>query len=194
MTLTPNEKLPIDMMSDKEKFDLLPPDRRLKILEKLTDEQVARLQYDWNWLARPKQLSPDHPKSTAVICDCDHCIDEEIRKNKYQKEGKPYVYNPCPRKLNWLTWVVLAGRGFGKTRVGAEWVREIVEKKIAGRIAIISPTSADARDVVVEGESGIMSICPNWDRPTYEPTKRRLTWNNGAIATLYSSQEPDHLS
>lgn len=200
MSLTPNEKLPIEMMSDREKFDLLPPERRLKILEGLTDEQIARLQYDWNWLARPKQLSPDHPKSTAVICDCDHCIDEEIRKNRHfedlkagKKANSPYVYIPCPTKLNWLTWIVLAGRGFGKTRVGAEWVRELVEKKLAGRIAIIAPTSADARDVVVEGESGIMSICPNWDRPTYEPTKRRLTWNNGAIATLYSSQEPDRL-
>lgn len=207
MSLTPNERMPTDMMSDREKFDLLPPARRLKILEGLNDEQVAKLQYDWDWLARPKQLPPDHHKSTAFVCDCDHCIDEEIRKDKYvadiaagrrplDKDGRPlsaYVYIPCPTKLNWLTWVVLAGRGFGKTRIGAEWVRGIVASKKAGRIAIISPTSADARDVVVEGESGIMSICPNWDRPTYEPTKRRLTWNNGAIATLYSSQEPDRL-
>jgi len=94
---------------------------------------------------------------------------------------------------NWRTWLVMAGRGFGKTRVGAEWVRGEVESKRRGRIALIAPTASDARDVMVEGESGILAISPNWDRPLYEPSKRRLTWRNGAIATTYSADEPDRL-
>ncbi len=91
----------------------------------------------------------------------------------------------------WLVWLVLAGRGFGKTRTGAERVREV--KQHVGRIALVAPTAADARDVLVEGESGIMAISPPWDRPTYEPSKRRVTWGNGAVATLFSADEPDRL-
>ena len=96
-------------------------------------------------------------------------------------------------KGDWHTWLVLAGRGFGKTRTGAEWVREEIESGRSGRMAIIAPTSADLRDVIVEGESGILATAPPWNRPLYEPSKRRLTWNNGAIATLFSAEEPERL-
>jgi predicted phage terminase large subunit-like protein len=61
------------------------------------------------------------------------------------------------------------------------------------RIALVAPTAADARDVMVEGESGILSCCPPWDRPIYEPSKRRVLWKNGAMATTYSADEPDRL-
>ncbi len=94
---------------------------------------------------------------------------------------------------NWQTWLVLAGRGFGKTRTGAEWVRAEVESGRRKRLALVAATSADARDVMVEGESGVMAISPPWFRPKYEPSKRRLTWPNGAIATLYSAEEPERL-
>lgn len=94
---------------------------------------------------------------------------------------------------NWRTWLLLAGRGFGKTRTGAEWIRQQVESGTYGRIALVSPTAADARDVLVEGESGILAISPPWFKPIYEPSKRRLTWPNGAIATTYSADEPDRL-
>ncbi len=95
---------------------------------------------------------------------------------------------------DWITWLILAGRGFGKTRSGAEWVRAQVESGRAGRIALVAPTSSDARDVMIEGpESGIMAICPPWNRPVYEPSKRRLTWPNGATAIAYSADEPDRL-
>jgi len=93
----------------------------------------------------------------------------------------------------WRIWLLLAGRGFGKTRAGAEWVRALVERKRAGRIALVGPTSADCRDVMIEGESGILSVCPDWNRPTYEPSKRRLTWPNGALATTFSADEPERL-
>lgn len=100
---------------------------------------------------------------------------------------------------DWATWLILAGRGFGKTRTGAEWVRSMVcgftplAKGNAWRIALVAETSADARDVMVEGESGILSVHPKDFRPLYEPSKRRLTWPNGAVATLYNATEPDQL-
>ena len=98
-----------------------------------------------------------------------------------------------PINLGWYIWLVLAGRGFGKTRVGAEWVRAQVEGGYTGRIHLIGPTAADVRDVMVEGESGILAVHPPATRPKYEPTKRRLTWPNGAIATTFSAEQPDRL-
>lgn len=94
---------------------------------------------------------------------------------------------------DWQTWLLLAGRGFGKTRTGAEWVREQVERGRVGRIALVAETAADARDVLVEGPSGILAISPPWNKPAYEPSKRRLTWPNGAVATLFNAVEPDQL-
>lgn len=94
---------------------------------------------------------------------------------------------------DWRVWLLCAGRGYGKTRCGAEWVRRLVDTGRAGRVALVAATAADARDVVVEGASGLVSICPPWNRPLYEPSKRRLTWPNGAIASLYSADEPDRL-
>lgn len=96
-------------------------------------------------------------------------------------------------KKQWGVWLVLAGRGFGKTRVISEWVREQVNTKRAGRIALVAPTASDARDVLVEGPSGIMACCPDWERPIYESSKRRLTFPNGAIAITYSADEPERL-
>ena len=87
---------------------------------------------------------------------------------------------------------MLAGRGFGKTRSGTEWLREKWQAG-AGRIAIVAETAADARDVLVEGPSGILAISPRSERPLYEPSKRRVTWPNGAVATLYNGTEPDQL-
>jgi hypothetical protein len=89
--------------------------------------------------------------------------------------------------------LLLAGRGFGKTRSGAECIRDQVIHHRRRRIALVAPTAADARDVMVEGESGLLGIGPPQQRPRYEPTKRRLTWPNGAIATTYSADEPERL-
>lgn len=102
---------------------------------------------------------------------------------------------------DWLTWLILAGRGFGKTRTGAEWAREQIKAGVR-RLHLIAPTASDARDVMVEGESGLLSVCWAGDktdtgeplgRPSYEPSKRRLTWANGAVATLFSAEEPERL-
>lgn len=93
---------------------------------------------------------------------------------------------------DWSTWLILAGRGFGKTRSGAEWVRERVEAG-ARRIALVAATAADTRDTLVEGVAGILATSPPWNRPRYEPSKRRLTWPNGAIATTFSADESERL-
>lgn len=93
---------------------------------------------------------------------------------------------------DWRTWLFLAGRGTGKTRAGAEWVRERVANG-SRRIALVARTGADVRDVLIEGESGILAIAPPSERPRWEPSRRRLTWPNGAIARTYSADEPDQL-
>jgi phage terminase large subunit-like protein len=105
-------------------------------------------------------------------------------------------YRARPEQLppagSWRVWLLMAGRGFGKTRCGAEWVRAEV-KAGRRRIALVGPTAADARHVMVEGETGILAISPDSERPLYEPSKRRLTWPNGAVATTYSADEPERL-
>ena len=105
-------------------------------------------------------------------------------------------YRARPEQLppggSWRVWLLLAGRGFGKTRCGAEWVRAEV-KAGRRRIALVGPTAADARDVMVEGEAGILAISSDHERPLYEPSKRRLTWRNGAVATTFSADEPERL-
>jgi phage terminase large subunit-like protein len=98
-----------------------------------------------------------------------------------------------PPEGDWRIWLLLAGRGFGKTRTGAELIRARAVKRIARRLALVAPTASDARDILVEGESGILAISPPWERPRYEPSKRRLTWPNGAVATLFSADEPERL-
>jgi phage terminase large subunit-like protein len=93
----------------------------------------------------------------------------------------------------WRYWLVVAGRGFGKTKLGAQWITARAEADPRERIALVGETSADARDVMVEGESGLIECAPPWFKPKYEPSKRRLTWPNGARATTYSAEEPDQL-
>jgi phage terminase large subunit-like protein len=97
-----------------------------------------------------------------------------------------------PPAGEWRVWLILAGRGWGKTRTGAEWVIDRVEDG-AERVALVGPTAADVRDVMVEGESGLMAIAPDDMEANYEPSKRRITFANGAICTTYSADEPDRL-
>lgn len=95
---------------------------------------------------------------------------------------------------DWLVWLLLAGRGFGKTRTGAETVRDWAENGTCKRMALIAPTAADIRKVMIEGNSGILSTSPPWFRPAYESSKgHKLTWPNGAVAYGYSAEEPDRL-
>lgn len=91
----------------------------------------------------------------------------------------------------WQVWLILAGRGFGKTRTGAETVREWV--KSFRYVNIIAATSDDARDIMIEGESGILAICPKWERPHYSISKSRLDWPNGARSLVFTADEPERL-
>lgn len=100
-----------------------------------------------------------------------------------------------PDDDSWNIWLYLAGRGAGKTRSAAEWVREKAKQTGLGhlRFLLVARTAADVRDVLVEGDSGILNISPPSERPNYEPSKRRLTWPNGNTALLATADEPDGL-
>lgn len=106
--------------------------------------------------------------------------------------ARPSQKEPVPNEL-WRVWALITGRGFGKTRVGAETVRKYAEKALVSRIALVGPTTADCRDVMIEGDSGILSISPPEFRPTYTASRRRLVWPNGVQAFTYSSEDPDQL-
>jgi phage terminase large subunit-like protein len=98
-----------------------------------------------------------------------------------------------PPPGDWRIWMIMAGRGFGKTRTGAEWVRMIADSHPEARIALISSSLAEARAVMVEGESGIMAACrPNY-QPRYEPSLHRIRFRNGAQVQLFSAAEPESL-
>ena len=101
--------------------------------------------------------------------------------------------NQLPPAGDWRLWLIMAGRGFGKTRAGAEWVRSIAVNDPQARIALVAASLAEARAVMVEGESGLIEICPPGLTPMFEPSLRRVTWPNGAQATLYSAYEPESL-
>ena len=94
---------------------------------------------------------------------------------------------------DWRVWLILAGRGFGKTRTGAEFVREQVNAGRCRRVALVGATAADVRDTMIEGESGLLAVFPPGQRPRYEPSKRRVTFHNGATASAFSADEPDRL-
>ncbi|HKY80435.1 MAG TPA: terminase family protein [Sphingobium sp.] len=94
---------------------------------------------------------------------------------------------------DWQVWLMMAGRGFGKTRAGAEWVRAIAEGDGQARIALVGATLGEVRSVMVEGPSGLLAIAPWWNRPAFSPALRRLIWPNGATAMLFGAAEPEAL-
>lgn len=98
-----------------------------------------------------------------------------------------------PPQGDWQNWLIMAGRGFGKTRAGAEWVRSVAEVDPSARIALVGASLAEARAVMVEGDSGLLAVGPTARRPRFEASKRLLTWPNGAQATLFSAAEPETL-
>ena len=122
-----------------------------------------------------------------------------------QVRALPYLFefwalpHQLPPKGDWRTWVVLGGRGAGKTRAGSEWVRSMVEGRMpkdhgkARRIALVGDTFDQARDVMVFGDSGIMAVTPKDRRPNWIASRRMLVWPNGAQAQLFTSQDPEGL-
>ena len=91
------------------------------------------------------------------------------------------------------TWLICAGRGFGKTRAGAEWVRDVARHDGNARIALVGASLTEVRNVMVEGDSGVLAAAPGALPPSFEPSLRKLTWENGAVAWLYSAGEPESL-
>lgn len=134
-------------------------------LADLSPEDVEFHLHDWLVQARADQLPPDATPS-----------------------GDP-----------WQTWLILGGRGAGKTRTGAEWVRAMAlghppfTDAPVGRIALVAETMHDARAVMVEGVSGLLAIHPARERPRFESSRGQLEWPNGAIAQLFSADDPDSL-
>ncbi len=121
--------------------------------------------------------------------------------SKQELRALPYLFDfwalphQLPPKGSWRTWVILGGRGAGKTRAGAEWVRSEVEGALptdpgrSKRIALIAETYDQARDVMVFGDSGILACTPADRKPKWIATRRQLEWPNGAQAELYSSSD-----
>jgi hypothetical protein len=117
----------------------------------------------------------------------------------------PYLFDfwamphQVPPTTDWRTWVILGGRGAGKTRAGAEWVRSIVEgvtpsaAGVKGRIGLIAETYEQAREIMVFGESGILAVSPPDRRPKWIAGRRMLEWPNGATAQIFSAHDPDSL-
>jgi phage terminase large subunit-like protein len=138
-----------------DRFKALSAAKRREMMKEFSDEEANFILHDWEFWARPEQLTPPG---------------------------------------DWVNWLILAGRGSGKTRVGAEQVRRWT--KDFPIVNLIGPTAADVRDVMVQGigaGSAIMEVCRREEAPVYEKSKRRLVWPNGAISLLFSAEEPDRL-
>lgn len=152
-------------LSPADIFATLSEEEQEEFLATLSPSVRAELKYYWPFWARPNQLQPTVGNGGG----------------------------------DWSTWLILAGRGFGKTRTGAETIRDWVcgdtplSAGKCSRIALVAETGADARDVMVLGESGLLAVHPPDFRPTYHPSKRLVKWPNGAEAWLYNAVEPDQL-
>ncbi|WP_244283564.1 terminase family protein [Pseudovibrio sp. Tun.PSC04-5.I4] len=122
---------------------------------------------------------------------------DELRYLQYNWHLFSHAHQ-LPPAGNWLTWVLMGGRGCGKTRAGAEWVRGKVSGEHwagpkAGNVALIGQTYADVREVMIEGVSGLLSVHPPNQKPQWNSSRRRLEWPNGAVARAFSSEDPEAL-
>lgn len=139
-------------------------------------------------------LVVEHPKAVEQFIKALSPLESLVFDYNWQYKARPAQVPPTDE---WDTWVICGGRGMGKTRPGAEqvveWAKQLGKDYGGGHIALLGKDPYDVRTVMIEGESGILNISPPWFRPVWEPTKRQLTWDNGAIAHTYSSEVPDDL-
>jgi len=105
----------------------------------------------------------------------------------------PGTPGAASQRQDWVTWLILTGRGWGKTKTGGETIKEWAEKPLDGPIHLIAPTSADIRSVMIEGSSGLMSCYRPGERPLYQPALHKVTWANGNVAYTFSADEPERL-
>ncbi len=134
-----------------------------QFLSQCEPHELAWISHHWPFIARDDQLPP--------------CLSQG---------GMP-----------WTVWLFLGGRGAGKTRAGSEWIRSralgLDGDPPVGRLALIGETTADVRDVMVEGSSGLLSVHEKSERPVWRPSCRQLTWPNGAIGHIFSAEDPESL-
>jgi phage terminase large subunit-like protein len=115
---------------------------------------------------------------------------EHLRRFDWSIQARPEQRLP---EGDWKIWIILAGRGFGKTRTGAETVRQWVQQKTYQRICLLGDHHDDVRQVMIEGASGLMSVSPPWEGVQYEPSLRHVKWPCGAVAVGYSAHTPQQL-
>lgn len=136
-----------------------------------------------------KNLLSSHQRETILASIADFTVEEaELILYDWELSARPEQLLPPG---DWRAWLILAGRGFGKTRTGAETVRQWI--KHSPIVNLIAATADDARDIMIEGESGILAICPTSERPTYLVSKRQLKWPNGAKSLIFTADEPERL-
>jgi phage terminase large subunit-like protein len=111
--------------------------------------------------------------------------------------ARAHAHQLAPERANsgqdWTTWLILGGRGAGKTRAGAEWVRGLAASDPKARIALIGETEHETREVMVEGVSGLLAVHSLRERPEWISSRRRLEWKNGAVAQIFSAENPESL-
>lgn len=134
---------------------MLPEEEQLEAISAMSAEDIANLDYDWSFWARPNQLVPEEPYYNITL--------------------------------------VSAGRGFGKTRMGAEFIKDRVEKNPGCRILLLARTTQDARDTMVFGESGLLSCYPDEDKPQVNKSTGEIIWKNGSVGVWRSAEAPDSL-
>lgn len=141
-----------------------------------------------------QMADPDHAEDGEQVCRA-----LTTRMDLDEKNAFAYLWdyaaspNQLPPPGAWRVWMIMAGRGFGKTRAGAEWVRMIADSNPDARIALVSSSLAEARAVMVEGESGLLAISPPGHKPVFEPSLHRIRFASGAQAQLFSAAEPESL-
>lgn len=153
----------IEASSLRQDFRNLTKKQKLAFLNGLDEETAQRFYFDWEFWARDNQLAPSQTS------------------------------NPRTKDGNWNGWLILAGRGFGKTRVGAEWVKWLANSGKYPRISLIGRTMSDVIHVMLNGESGLISCYPHQERPIYKQNKRTVEFPNGVIGTVFTAEEPDLL-
>ncbi len=146
------------------------------------------------------KLAYEKGEAEALLAEIDFAFAEFMDKD-WSAWARPDQLPPSlpPEGPDWSVWLVLGGRGAGKTRAGAEWVRGMAlglppfSDRPVGRIALVGETLADVREVMIEGVSGLLAVHPRGERPKWQASRRRLEWPNGAVAQTFSAEDPESL-
>jgi phage terminase large subunit-like protein len=149
--------------------------------------------------ARPRPVASERIKRAADLVGLDPGARARVLEEMTPRECAELFHDwtfwarddQAPPEGDWIIWLILAGRGAGKTRAGAEAVRAWAQTYPI--VNLIGATLADARDIMVKGESGILACCRRDERPRFLAAELKLEWPNGAVSSLFSAEEPDRL-